>query len=342
MAETVVFDRTTVGEANTVDAWRSCMAPFLLADLRRPDGPFRDTFIRVSSLGEAVFVDHQFNAAVFQRDRKRIAVFDNDCIGVCLWLSGQMHLENGSTSFLAFPGSIFLMDMGQPIFSLSTAARCFLIVFPKPLLWQCNVDTDKLSGMQLPDTDCRTAIFRQTLLSVFQVLPEIQDHCADSVLLALSSLLTGLIGADERYSLTDRAENLATSACVKRFIEANLSNPHLSAKLLTKHFPLSRSVLYRMFEPHQGVANYIRARRLRRCYRILNSARSEKLSIAKVSQSMGFVSHSHFSDLFKATFGETPQIVRDRALSVCGELDTALGPPMQDKLKKTYQWFTAF
>ena len=342
MAETVVFDRTTVGEANTVDAWRTCMAPFLLADLRRPDGPLRDTFIRVSSLGEAVFVDHQFNAAVFQRDRKRIALFDNDCIGVCLWLSGEMHLENGSTSFLALPGSIFLLDMGQQIFSLSTAARCFLIVFPKPLLWRCNLDTEKLGGMQLPDTDCRTAIFRQTLLSVFQVLPEIKDQCADSVLLALSSLLTGLICTDERYSRTGRAENLATSACVKRFIEANLSNRDLSAKLLTKHFPLSRSVLYRMFEPHQGVANYIRDRRLSRCYRLLNSAQSGMLSIAKVSQSMGFISHSHFTDLFKATFGETPRFVRDRALSVCSEMETALCPPMQDQLNKTYQWFTAF
>ncbi|PIK73878.1 hypothetical protein CS379_05820 [Methylobacterium frigidaeris] len=72
---------------------------------------------------------------------------------------------------------------------------------------------------------------------------------------------------------------------------------------------MSRSVLYRAFEPSGGVARLVRSRRLARL-RALLAQPDEAGRIADLSQACGFSSESDCSRAFKAAYGLSPSDYR--------------------------------
>jgi AraC-like DNA-binding protein len=64
------------------------------------------------------------------------------------------------------------------------------------------------------------------------------------------------------------------------------------------------------------VSGYIRSRRLEHCRIDLVDPALASRSIIQVAQSWGFVDPSHFSKLFKSTFGHSPRDYRQLHLGV--------------------------
>ena len=94
------------------------------------------------------------------------------------------------------------------------------------------------------------------------------------------------------------------------YIERNLADPDLGPYQLCKQFNCSRATLYRMFDSLGGISNYIRKLRLQRCYGALRRA-SGKAKITEVAMEWGFGNLSHFTRLFRATYGCAPSEVRE-------------------------------
>ncbi|WAP71367.1 AraC family transcriptional regulator [Jiella pelagia] len=80
---------------------------------------------------------------------------------------------------------------------------------------------------------------------------------------------------------------------------------------------LSRSTLYRLFEPFGGVAAYILERRLEQAYRALGDSRDLRL-IGTIAHGLGFAGESQFSRSFRQRFGRTPSEVRRLARDGAG------------------------
>ena len=77
-------------------------------------------------------------------------------------------------------------------------------------------------------------------------------------------------------------------------------------------FRISRTQLYRLFEPLGGVARYIQEQRLvRACAELSNPAHDHR-RIYEIAFAWGFSSEAHFSRLFRHTFGQSPSEVRAR------------------------------
>jgi AraC-like DNA-binding protein len=77
-----------------------------------------------------------------------------------------------------------------------------------------------------------------------------------------------------------------------------------------RHF-ISRSYLDKLFETEaEGVARYIRERRLERCREELADPRMTEQSILDIATRWGFVSAAHFSRVFRAAYGMTPREAR--------------------------------
>jgi AraC-like DNA-binding protein len=100
---------------------------------------------------------------------------------------------------------------------------------------------------------------------------------------------------------------------IQRHIAAHLDSPALQAEALCAQFRISRSQLYRLFEPLGGVAHYIQEQRVTRaCAELCNPAHDHR-RIYEIAFALGFSSEAHFSRVFRATFGLSPSDVRARA-----------------------------
>ena len=91
-----------------------------------------------------------------------------------------------------------------------------------------------------------------------------------------------------------------------RLIEVRLLDPTLDAGVLMQALGLSRSSLYRAFQPVGGVNAWIRQRRLEHARDLLANRAGLRPTVAEVGQACGFASDSHFSRAFRKAFGHSP------------------------------------
>lgn len=80
---------------------------------------------------------------------------------------------------------------------------------------------------------------------------------------------------------------------------------------LVQRFNVSRSVLYRMFEPEGGLQSHMRARRLALAFRTLSDPQNAHMGIGEIAFACGFQSNAHFTRLFRQRFSMRPSDVRN-------------------------------
>lgn len=124
-----------------------------------------------------------------------------------------------------------------------------------------------------------------------------------------------------RATLAPNADDLAAirpqSAAMMRergraLIRARMGAVTLTPNRLCQEAGLSRSALYRLFEPLSGVAAVMQMERLAAARRQLEDP-SERRSIWQIAQSVGFHDPSVFSRAFRRRYGAAPGEVRELA-----------------------------
>lgn len=96
----------------------------------------------------------------------------------------------------------------------------------------------------------------------------------------------------------------------RRLIDGRLASPDLSSDMLCADLGVSRSRLYKLFEPLGGIASYIRRQRLLRIRAALSDSMDGR-SISRIAGEWGFVDASAFSRTFRHEFGISPKEARD-------------------------------
>jgi AraC-like DNA-binding protein len=102
---------------------------------------------------------------------------------------------------------------------------------------------------------------------------------------------------------------LALLAQARRYVEPHVHQRDLTPERIGHAIGVSRSTLYTLFEPHGGVAAYIRSRRLARIHALLSDPHNRE-SIRDLAMRHGFVSEAHFSRAFRQAYGYPPREVR--------------------------------
>jgi AraC-like DNA-binding protein len=90
------------------------------------------------------------------------------------------------------------------------------------------------------------------------------------------------------------------------FIEANVSDTSLDARIICEEFGMSRTVLYAKIKTltGQSVHEFIKSIRLKRSLVLLLEGR---LNISQVALEVGFNSHSYFDKCFTKQYGLGPK-----------------------------------
>lgn len=114
---------------------------------------------------------------------------------------------------------------------------------------------------------------------------------------------------------------------IRQIIRQNLRSSRLGPGRLCKLAGVSRSQLYRLFEPFGGVARYIQSERLRQAHQALADPLNTS-EIIKVAEDFGFFDPSAFSRAFRREFDYSPTQLRQTAQSswVAAPIRKAAGP----------------
>jgi AraC-like DNA-binding protein len=130
------------------------------------------------------------------------------------------------------------------------------------------------------------------------------EHFMDILALAMSA-------EPGRQPAADVSVRRARLRSVKAYIDAHLSDPHLSMSRIAEKNGISLRYLHLLFRPtDMSVSEWVRMRRLQRCYDLLISPLHRTQSVTEIAYAMGFSSSSHFSNLFRAQFGLRPSDLR--------------------------------
>ena len=89
-------------------------------------------------------------------------------------------------------------------------------------------------------------------------------------------------------------------------IERHLDSAALSSTYILQNFGVSRSALYRMFEPHGGVRNYITERRTLRAICELANTSGQRGQVRSIGERWGFTSPGEFNRTVRRLYEDSP------------------------------------
>ena len=219
-------------------------------------------------------------------------------------IDGDSWVRSGDLSLKQNTGDLIIVDYAQPFESLSTpshaqgmfCAHDRLGIRPGDLPPISLVNGHAIAGQ----------VLHNELSRVYQHLKHTPDQLTHAMLHRLVATLRRALNADRDDLSSRQRSREAVEALIKRYIEANLDDPDTNAQVLLEKFGVSRAGLYRMFEPHGGVRNYISERRLIRALFEIARTPFERGIIHRTAERWGFSSDSNFNRSVKSRFGVRP------------------------------------
>ena len=286
-----------------LEIWRQSVEPlFDCRAAREPGGREFQGRLESFNLGQTLIARSEFTPLHFQRDRRT----SDDHLLVQLYTHGGYQGYNGDRKVQVGPGDISLLDMGLGLETLAPRSGNLSLVIPRDRFFALTKPADYRPGTVLRAGTPLATILANHLSSVWTSLA---DASVDDLPAINRTLVGAVAGAFCQGPVREDAampfEDAARDA-VRAFIVHNLDDPGLGPARLCRRFGLSRTRLYRLFEPFGGVAGYIREQRLDRAFRELAERDLGQRRLVEVALECGFDSQSHFCRLFRQRFGMTP------------------------------------
>lgn len=309
------FDTEQIVQSDRFDAWQENIGVFF--DLFAPDGQKQQddicAQIDVCNLGDAVFGVTRSQSQRFKRGARRVAHDDMDHILVQLFVKGG-GVTAGNEHIAA--GDMLIIDLAQPHDMVNADFENLTLVLPRELKPEISNLLTPMHGLQLSADNPMVRFMGDSLLNLWRHVPEMNVGQASGTMHGVLGLMHGWLAREGRLpEENDPATSAALGKAICRYIESHLTEP-LTPADLAKTFRISRSQIYRIFAPHDGVANYVWDRRLYRSLQMLASPQFNAMSIGTIAFECGFTSEAHFSRAFKAKFGTQPSQIRAETLAV--------------------------
>ncbi len=265
--------------------------------------------MKAHQVGRLLVFDRHLRAVEHSRDPARVGRDGFDHFTLQLLQRGRFHGGALGDERRMRPGEVVLFDMTRPQRTRADDARFVTISIARDLVERAAPNARRHHGQPLPAAV--SGPLGDLMVSLVRRGATLPPTASDGVARALAELLAGALAGVEPVGdasavvlATQRLER--AQAC----IEQRLSDPRLDAEAVAAAAGLSRSVLYRLFEPLGGVSQFILARRVAALAAALRNP-DETRSITTLTYDHGFSSESHCSRAFRAVHGQPPGRFRE-------------------------------
>jgi len=299
------FTTADVVPEQQLEAWQSIL-PFMSFESRRPRQLGYLGRVTAWDLGSLVLASATTQASTFTRDDRLLRADAFDHWTLCAPSSGTITAVGGPAS--AGAGACQVRALHRVDQGSNSDVDALFLVVPRDLCSPHAAELDRLHGTNLPPgpgrllVDYLRSLQRQLPLLDPDQLPMLVDATRNMVIACAVPSRDSLEQAMPAIQATQMER-------AKQFIRNNLLQPNLDTKELCRHLGMSRSSLYRLFEPLGGVARYIRSARLLDAHRALSEA-SDTRPVYAIARDRGFDDPSEFSRAFKHQFGYSPSEAR--------------------------------
>jgi AraC-like DNA-binding protein len=312
------FDAADLPEADRFERWRAAIPTYEALDLS-PPGAFR-AIADAWMLGEFIVTVTRLTPARFIRSPQRVQADGNDNLIFFLGKRGSVTGDFDGRPVIYGAGQVALYDLARPFDATGPDGESETVTV--------NLSRAPIVAAVPPGANLHGLIFQEAagrliadhLMLLVRRLPQMQIEELPSVVKATVGLFASCISEALRQQETEGQDrDIRIRNRVGHYIDQNLRAPDLAPEKICDDLGLSRSVLYRAFEPVAGVADYIRARRLEAVHVLLEDAAVDR-NISVIARDFGFSNEAHFSRTFRQRYGYSPRFARSDKASRIDDL----------------------
>lgn len=300
--------RTSAADGrDSIGMFFDACAPIFEGDLAdRADNTDFSVTLKGAQLGALVMSEVHMTGGDYhyRRDLSRAASTGLDLVFVQIITGGGDLRLVGGQEIRSRPGDVFVADLTRTMRTRAESCANYSFVLPRAAFGLREAELDGFHDRHLPAGGAAAMVLGQHVRSLWTQRQAIRQSEVAGLSAATAGLLGGLLAHDPAARRGEMDERSPKYLQICQFIDANLGSGDLHPDHLALRFNLSRAALYRLFTASDGVANYIRERRLRQAFRLLTAPGHP--AVATVGFACGFQSPSSFIRAFKARYGITP------------------------------------
>lgn len=270
--------------------------------------------IRSRSMGDIFISEITAGPHHVERTPALISRSEKRYYKLTLQLAGSGLLVQDSREAVLRPGDIAIYDTDRPYtLTFDSDFRCLVVMFPQSLIDLPRDAVGRLTATRIPGNEGLTRLVGPFLTHLLKNMDRLTGHSGmrlvhntlDLVATVLHSELDARGGENQTTHRASRVQE------IRAYIDEHLSDPDLSPAGIAAVNFISTRHLHGIFKDQEiTVSAWIRARRLERCRRDLADPLFFNTPVAMVGARWGFMDASHFSRLFRATFGQSPSDFR--------------------------------
>jgi AraC-like DNA-binding protein len=310
------FDTADLPETERFERWRTAVPVY---EVSQDPGVAPESFqalVDAWFLGEMVVSTNQLPALRFHRTRAKAEADGSDQLSVIMLRRGTWTGELDGCPMSAGPGQIVMFDLTRPtdVFSRENSNITLRIARGPIVAATPGID---LHGFMFEGPIGR--VLADHMMLLVRRLPELPQIEAAAVVNATVGLIASCIASSKVAQEDLPLREIQTRHRVFRYVDENIGKPDLTAAKIGKQLGMSRSVLYRAFEPLGGIAQYVRARRLEAAHVQLENTNVAS-RISDIARTFGFSSDTQFSRAFRTRYGYNPRRARSGKINGLNEL----------------------
>jgi AraC-like DNA-binding protein len=313
------FSTDVVAAPERFALWEEVAAQSLMRNLMRSDD--RDDFrvkMRMLNLGELHLSTVVYRHLEIVRTAKLVRQSDPEVFLVNCILGGEGVVSLGGSDTWLHTGDLVVMDSSRPSRGDVRPVRGnfsqLVLQIPRRLLPLPEKTVRHLLGVPINGHHGMGGVFTRWLTDLNaradEFTPADVPTLASVTVDLLASTLARCAAAED--ALTPQTRRSALRAQINAFVEQHLADPAMSPRTIADAHHISLRHLQQLLaEDGTSPAAWIRHRRLERCRRDLVNPRLNARPIQAIAARWGFTDPTHFSRLFRATYGTPPRDYRN-------------------------------